>query len=294
MLEANLVGAYLQGSFALGEGDVHSDVDFVIVTTGHPTAEQQAGLQELHAGLHDLPVTWAQHLEGSYIPSTLLRHVDPARSPCFYLDNGARSLVWSDHCNTAHVRWLLREHGIVLAGPSPEQLIEPVAPDALREEAMRALEEYATWAEQSRPFNRWQQPYLVLTFCRLLWTLHHGTVTTKRDAGEWALGELDAEWNELIGQALADRADPWERFYLPSTPEADELTCAFIDYAAGYGASRRRGRSRRRGSASTRHATSPRRQPRDIAARRRARSGSLPAARGPSRTTTVRRRGAGR
>ena len=154
-----------------------------------------------------------------------MRHVDPARSPCFYLDNGAWSLVWSDHCNTAHVRWLLREHGIVLAGPSPEQLIEPVAPDALREEAMRALEEYATWAEQSRPFNRWQQPYLVLTFCRLLWTLHHETVTTKRDAGEWALGEANAEWNELIGQALADRADPWERFYLSSTPEAGQHAC---------------------------------------------------------------------
>ncbi len=229
-LGANFLGAYLQGSFALGEADVHSDVDFVVATREHPTAEQQSLLRTLHEAIYDLPVAWAQHLEGSYIPQDLLRHVDPARTPCLYLDNGARTLVWSDHCNTAHTRWLLREQGVVLAGQEPAQLVDPVSQDALREGASRALDEYAAWARESLPFSRWQQPYLVLTFCRLLRTLHHGAVTTKRDAGQWALGELDPEWNELIGQALADRADPWERVHLPSTPEADERTCEFIDY----------------------------------------------------------------
>ena len=148
----------------------------------------------LHAAIYELPVAWAQHLEGSYIPKDLLRHVDPARTPCLYLDNGARTLVWSDHCNNAHTRWLLREHGVVLTGPEPAQLVDPVSQEALREGASRALDEYAAEARENLPFSRWQQPYLVLTFCRLLWTLHHGAVTTKRDAGEWALGELDPEW----------------------------------------------------------------------------------------------------
>jgi hypothetical protein len=244
-LGSDFVGAHLQGSFALGEGDEHSDVDFVVVTTRHPTREQQAALQLLHGLIHDLPVAWAQHLEGSYIPRDLLRRVDPARTPCFYLDNGARTLVWSDHCNSAHVRWLLREHGVVLAGPEPHELVDPVSEDVLRGEASRALHEYAAWAEESRarydagegletwselPFSRWQQPYLVLTFCRLLWTVRHGAVTTKREAAEWALRELDPQWSALIAQALADRADPWQRTQLPSPPEAVERTCAFIDY----------------------------------------------------------------
>ena len=188
-------------------------------------------LQTLHEAIYDLPVAWAQHLEGSYMPQDLLRRVDPARTPCLYLDNGARSLVWSDHCNNAHTRWLLREHGVVLTGPEPAQLVDPVSQEALREGASRALDEYAAEARENLPFSRWQQPYLVLTFCRLLWTLHHGAVTTKREAGEWALSEVDPEWSELIGQALADRADPWERVHLPSTPEADERTLAFVDYA---------------------------------------------------------------
>ena len=79
----------------------------------------------------------------------------------------------------------------------------------------------------------------MLTFCRLLWTLRHGAVTTKRLAAEWALTELDPEWKELIDQALTDRADPWERVHLPSTPEADERTSAFVEYALRYGASLR-------------------------------------------------------
>lgn len=32
ILTDNLVGAYLQGSFAVGDFDIHSDVNFIVVT----------------------------------------------------------------------------------------------------------------------------------------------------------------------------------------------------------------------------------------------------------------------
>lgn len=229
-LGSSFVGAYLQGSFALGEADEHSDVDFVVVAHRELDDVQEATLQELHSRLFELDVPWAQHLEGSYAPKDELRRVDPSRTPWPYLDNGARRLVRSDHCNTAHVRWILREHGVVLAGPAPRQLVDPVSQHALREGALQGLQEYAAEAHESRPFSRWQQPYLVLTFCRLLWTLEHGAVTTKRHAAEWALSELDPEWSLLIGQAIADRPDPWERVRQPSSPEAEERTFAFITH----------------------------------------------------------------
>jgi hypothetical protein len=237
-------GAYLLGSFALGDADVHSDVDFLVVTHRELADSDQAALQELHSRLFELDVPWAQHLEGSYAPKEQLRTVAAAGSPWFYLDNGASRLVRSDHCNTALVRWVLREHGVVLAGPHPGELVDPVSPDLLRKEARSMLSEYADWAEESRgrydagegletwtelPFSRWQQPYLVLSFCRILWTLRYGTVTTKREAGAWALEELDSRWSDLIQRALDDRPDPWERTRLPSIPEAVDSTCAFID-----------------------------------------------------------------
>jgi predicted nucleotidyltransferase len=76
-LGENLVGAYLQGSFAVGDADVHSDVDFIVVTNDEVTAEQEAALQEVHRRLFALDVPWAQHLEGSYVTRELLRRVDP-------------------------------------------------------------------------------------------------------------------------------------------------------------------------------------------------------------------------
>src|SRR5688572_5325159 len=117
ILDANFCGAYLQGSFAVGDADEHSDVDFIVATHDEVTDAQLQGLQAMHEQLHALDVPWAQHLEGSYVPTTRLRRVDPSRSPYLYLDNGAKELIRDNHCNTAVVRWSLREHGVVLAGP---------------------------------------------------------------------------------------------------------------------------------------------------------------------------------
>ena len=45
VLGANFVGAYLQGSFAVGDADEFSDVDFIVVTHDPLTGSEQAGLQ---------------------------------------------------------------------------------------------------------------------------------------------------------------------------------------------------------------------------------------------------------
>ena len=234
ILAENFCGAYLQGSFAIGEADLHSDVDFVVVTHEEVGEEQLAGLQELHKRIYGLESPWAQHLEGSYFPETLLRRVDPSRTPLLFLDNGASELVRDEHCNTAIVRWLLREHGVVLAGRDPRQLVDPVSPAELRSEALEVMPEYAAWAHaaaEAGPMSRWQQPYLVLTLCRILHTIHSGTVVSKRESGEWALGALAAEWADLVQRAVADRPDPWRRVHESADPEDVDRTLAFIDYA---------------------------------------------------------------
>src|SRR5205085_11504228 len=47
ILGDNFCGAYLQGSFAVGDADEHSDVDFVIVAHEDVGEAQQSGLQAL-------------------------------------------------------------------------------------------------------------------------------------------------------------------------------------------------------------------------------------------------------
>ena len=230
ILAANFVGAYLVGSFAVGDADMHSDVDFVVVIETQLTKDQQSALQALHERLFALDVPWAQHLEGSYIPRDVLRSVEHERTQLFYFDNGSTKPAWDDHCNTAVVRWSLREHGIVLAGPDPIALVEPVAPEALRGEALLAAPEYASWSREPG-MSRWKQPYLVLSLCRVLRTIDSGRVVSKREAGEWAIGALDPAWADLIQAALDDRPDPWQRVHQAADVERAERTRAFVDYA---------------------------------------------------------------
>ena len=234
ILGGDLCGVYLLGSFAVGDADVYSDVDFLVVTEAEVSSEQEAALQVMHGRLYALDSPWAQHLEGSYAPRERLRVVDPARSPFLFLDNGASGLVLDNHCNTAVVRWTLREHGIVLVGPEPQSIVERVSEQVLREEALAGVREYAEWAPEptrAGPMSRWKQPYLVLTFCRLLYTLTEARVVSKREAGEWAMGALDPQWSDLIRRALDDRPDPWTRVHQLADPDLGERTLAFARYA---------------------------------------------------------------
>jgi predicted nucleotidyltransferase len=230
-LGANLHGAYLVGSFAVGDADEHSDVDFIVATQRDLSVQEQRGLQTLHAELYELPVAWAQHLEGSYAPKGVLRTVDAERRRFFYLDNGARELIWDDHCNSAVTRWTLREHGVVLFGAPPDELVAPVDPDVLRVEAIGTMREAATWAHETGALGRWAQQYLVLSFCRMLHTLESGRVVSKREAGEWALRELDPRWRDLITTALADRPKTWALVHRVASAQAAAETLAFIDAA---------------------------------------------------------------
>ena len=67
-LGESLAGVYLQGSFALGDFDGDSDVDFIVVTRDELTEPQVAALQTVHARVSALESEWAKHLEGRTSP----------------------------------------------------------------------------------------------------------------------------------------------------------------------------------------------------------------------------------
>ena len=154
VLRENFCGAYLQGSFAVGDADEYNDVDFIVATHGEIPTQQLVALQAMHKRLHALDVPWAKHLD--------------------------RFLA-------------VGEMGIAM--------------------------------------SRWKQPYVVLSYCRMLHTLSSGRVASKKEGAEWPLGALDAEWSSLIQGAMDDRPDPWDRVHVRAEPEAVALTVAFVDYA---------------------------------------------------------------
>jgi len=229
-------GAYLQGSFAVGDADEHSDVDFVVVTEDEVTPEQRAELRALHQRLYALPTSWAQHLEGSYIPRAILRRADPERRPLLYLDNGATEFELDSHDNTLVVRWSLREHGVVLAGPDPRELVEPITADELRAEVRWALGLWQEWFRSTGSIDRRALAVAVLSHARVLHTLAVGEVRSKRAGGEWALQTLDPEWAPLLRWALEDRPDPWTKVREPADPALLRRARQLADYAARWAA----------------------------------------------------------
>lgn len=229
------VGAYVQGSFALGAGDTESDCDFIVATTAPPSGEAEARLRALHDEIPTREGFWTQHIEGSYADIASLRGVDGLGVPWLFCDHGHRELIWDTHCNTPHTRWILRHHGITLDGPPAATLVDEVPPEALRaamrEALPRVIADIRVWAS----FDvAWTQRYAVSTCCRVLYTLLTARVTSKRGALEWARDTLDPRWRPLLDQVIADRALGWDPEQ-PPRPGSLEATYEFAAHTASLG-----------------------------------------------------------
>ncbi len=232
VLSNNFVAVCLQGSFAVGDFDRHSDVDFIIAVEDDLSDDQVHALQTMHERIYNLDCGWAQHLEGSYFPKDVLRHYSQRGKQLWYLDNGSQSLVRSDHCNTVVVRWVVREHGIALAGPSPATLVDPIPVEMLRQEIMETIRD---WGQQildrPEPFNnRFYQTFIVLSYCRMLHDLHTGSTGSKSAGAEWAKVTLDPSWAGLIDRAWDGRPNPSLSVRQPADPKDFKSTLEFIQY----------------------------------------------------------------
>jgi predicted nucleotidyltransferase len=229
ILGDNFVGAYVVGSFALGGGDLQSDSDFLVITQRQVTAKQVEELRKLHDEIPTRDGHWPHDLEGSYAPIADLATLAALDKRWLYVNRGWRQMQWSTHCNTADVRWTLRERGITLAGPRPSQLVAEVPAEALRSSMRPLIESFLpdllTWAS----FDvLWTQRYAVATLCRMLYTLDTGEVGSKQASLEWAKDALDSAWRDLIQQVIDDWALPWND---PPRPGSVEAAIAFSEYA---------------------------------------------------------------
>ncbi len=237
ILGDTFVGCYLQGSFALGAGDLDSDCDFIVATASLLGGVTAGLLRGLHNDIPTRPGFWTKHLEGSYADVTSLRGPSGVRVPWLFCDHGQRSLMWDAHCNTLHTRWILRNRGIALSGAPIADIVDEVPPAAMREAARLALpatlDEVRAWAPMDAA---WTQRYIVSTYCRVLYTLHTAEVASKRGALEWATESLDRAWCPLLAQVMADRANGWNPREPPRRGSM-EATYEFASYAEEFAAS---------------------------------------------------------
>lgn len=233
VLDNSFVAAYLQGSFAVGDFDRHSDVDFIVAIEDELSEARVDALQAMHERIYSLDCAWAQHLEGSYFPKRILKDYSQRGKQLWYLDHGSRSLVRSDHCNTVVVRWVVREHGITLAGQAPETLVDPIAAQVLRREIMETISGWGReiLAKTEHFNNRFYQTFIVLSYCRMLHDLHAGFAGSKRAGAEWTKAALDPSWTGLIDRAWDGRPNPALSVRQPADPADFRSTLEFVEYA---------------------------------------------------------------
>ncbi len=210
ILRTDLVGVYLQGSFATGNFDEHSDCDFAVVVDDELSEAQVHELQTMHRRIFNLDTEWAKRLEGSYFPREILRDYTRSGSDLWYLDNGHDQLEKSNHCNKVVVRWILREKGVVLSGPEPSALIDPIPVKVLRRTILKSIiDSGREILANPEPYNnRFYQGFIVLQWSRKLHDLHTGTVGSKLSGAEWAKRHMDQSWSDLIDRAWDCRPNP--------------------------------------------------------------------------------------
>ncbi|MDQ1688043.1 MAG: hypothetical protein QOK42_1018 [Frankiaceae bacterium] len=229
----DLVGVYLQGSFALGAADLHSDCDFLVVVHAPVTAAQEAHVRRLHDDIPTRSGHWVHHLEGSYPVAAELRTLDGSGRPWLYIDHGWREMQWDVHCNNEVARWILRHHGVRVIGPPPEQLVDPIPPAVMRDGARKAIptaiSDIEGWVSLDQA---WGQRYAVVMMCRLLYTLETAEVASKRAAITWAREHVGREWHSLLTRAMEGRTRGWDPDDR-ALPDEVTQTRAFADYVAG-------------------------------------------------------------
>jgi hypothetical protein len=206
-LSENFVGLYCYGSLALGDFDPEtSDIDFLAVTAGEIDREGIAALEAMHTRLWASGAHWAMRLEGRYLPRPALRRYDP-NNPAWPCVNEGRFYLAPEEPDWIIHRHVLREHAAIIAGPPLAPLIDPISPDALRDAVHGTLREW--WLpmldDPARLSDEAYQAYAVLSMCRVLYTLRHGTIVSKPVAARWAQVALGEPRAALIARALAWR-----------------------------------------------------------------------------------------
>ena len=205
ILGDDFIGMYLYGSLATGDFDPgRSDIDFLVVTSKELPGNIVAELKSMHTRLYKSGMEWATKLEGSYVPRNVLRRYS-ANGPAWPMINKDKFLVAHENISWVINSYILYTSGVVITGPSLRSIIDPVHPEELKDAVLTLYRDVWTpWKCNPDLFlGDEYQSFVVLTMCRALYTLKHGTVVSKRRSAEWAISNLNKKWTYLINQAIA-------------------------------------------------------------------------------------------
>ncbi len=230
VLGQKLLGLYLYGSLVSGDFDHDiSDLDMLAVIASNLDEQAAAALQHMHEDFARRHPQWENRIEVQYFSTKGLKTFRTQASKMGNISPGEPF-----HIIDSGIEWLMnwyfvREHDVVLFGPSSRQFIPPIS----KQEYLQAVQDHARqWTEYVKNTNTswYGQSYAVLTLCRALYSYTNGEQASKKKAAAWAAQQLP-EWTSLIQNALR-----WRKHWKPeqSSPEATyPETERFVDLVIG-------------------------------------------------------------
>jgi Aminoglycoside adenylyltransferase, C-terminal domain/Competence protein J (ComJ)/Nucleotidyltransferase domain len=230
ILAESFVGMYLYGSLAQGDfNHDSSDIDIIVITARDVTADQFAALGAMHAAFRTGDSYWAEKIEAAYIQQAAL-NLPAADSPRYPQLEKDRELAWEPlELGWPFQRSVLRNQGVVVAGPDPATLLAPIPAQELLDADLAIVRMWQhdrhsnpTWLPWVR--QRPAQRFFLVTLCRSLYRLGHGTLASKAAAAQWAQAMLEPRWASLIARSLANHED--------LTDEELAESLAFLNFTA--------------------------------------------------------------
>lgn len=229
-LRANLVGVYLHGSLALKcFNPQRSDLDLLVILNESMTVDTKrtvVGYLLKHSrSPHAIEVSYLApgDVKPWKFPTPFDLHYGEDHREAYQMalkDESWRT--WNDERKTdldlaAHIM-VTRVRGITLVGPPATELF-PDVPEADYRVSILADFDFARERIHDNPV------YAVLNMCRVFQYLSRGGITSKDEAGQWALEALATEYQGVVAQALeVYRGQIWGR----------EWNANALDRFAGY------------------------------------------------------------
>lgn len=211
-----LIACYLHGSLALNAFQPQcSDIDFISVISRRSTGADLDRLAAIHRELERQYPDWP--LSGSYLQMSDLGKSEEAMEPSPYYHDGVLHPAGYHDIN-AVTWWLLKNRGLTLVGPLAADLPFIVDWDQLIADMRENLNTY--WVQFVRKparmawllFDKGVQ-WAVLGVLRQYYTFEEGDITSKVDAGEYALNHLSQNWHRIVQEALNIRCQSGKSLY---------------------------------------------------------------------------------
>jgi len=231
-----VAGIYLAGSIALGVYQAgQSDIDFITVLSREAQEQDIRALGRAHESVEKFYPRSA--LEGSYLQWRDLGRpkLSIAPDPCYF---SRRTHPAARHDINPVTWWILRYHGIAVAGPQPSALGYEVPWESVHAYTLANLHTYwAAWTTSPVRLARLLTDdgiqWAVLGIARLLYALQERTMTGKLQAGEYALKWAPARWRKLVQEAVDLRSGRGTRYYRSRLIRAADAV-AFLRYVIAF------------------------------------------------------------